>query len=29
MATAEDLGPAGWDPLFGHGRVDAARAVAP
>ncbi|HEX2196372.1 MAG TPA: S8 family serine peptidase, partial [Actinomycetota bacterium] len=27
LETAEDLGPAGRDPLFGYGRVDAARAV--
>jgi subtilisin family serine protease/Tol biopolymer transport system component len=26
--TADDLGPPGWDPHFGYGRVDAARAVA-
>jgi len=26
--TARDLGPAGWDPGFGHGLVDAAAAVA-
>ncbi|MEL7471788.1 MAG: S8 family serine peptidase [Planctomycetota bacterium] len=25
--TAEDLGPAGWDPGFGHGRVNAYAAV--
>ncbi len=28
-AGAVDLGDPGWDPLFGYGRVDAARAVAP
>lgn len=26
-ATAADLGPAGADPYFGHGRIDADRAV--
>ncbi|MEB3223312.1 MAG: S8 family serine peptidase [Candidatus Sericytochromatia bacterium] len=26
-ATAKDLGAPGYDPKFGHGRVDAARAV--
>lgn len=26
-ATADDLGPVGWDPGFGHGRLDAAGAV--
>jgi subtilisin family serine protease len=26
-ATAVDLGAAGWDPGFGHGRVDAAAAL--
>lgn len=25
--TADDLGPAGWDPSYGWGRVNAARAV--
>jgi thermitase len=25
--TATDLGPAGDDPNFGHGRIDANRAV--
>jgi thermitase len=25
--SADDLGPAGWDPSFGWGRVNAARAV--
>ncbi len=25
--TAVDLGDAGWDPYYGHGRVDAAAAV--
>jgi subtilisin len=25
--TAEDLGPAGWDPGFGHGLVNAAEAL--
>jgi hypothetical protein len=27
-STAVDLGDPGWDPTFGHGRVDAAAAVA-
>jgi thermitase len=27
FSTAADLGDAGWDKLYGHGRVDAARAV--
>lgn len=27
-ATALDLGAAGWDPSFGHGRVDAGAALA-
>jgi subtilisin family serine protease len=26
-ATADDIGPAGWDYHFGHGRVNAYRAV--
>ncbi|MBK7404984.1 MAG: S8 family serine peptidase [Phycisphaerales bacterium] len=26
--TAEDLGPPGWDPDFGFGRINAGRAVA-
>jgi len=26
--SADDLGPAGWDPSYGWGRVNAARAVA-
>lgn len=26
--NADDLGAAGWDPVFGSGRVNAARAVA-
>jgi serine protease len=26
-ASANDLGPAGWDPVFGYGRVNARRAV--
>jgi subtilisin len=26
-ASSEDLGIAGWDPLFGYGRVNARRAV--
>lgn len=29
VAGAVDLGEPGWDPLFGHGRVDAAAAVSP
>jgi PKD repeat protein len=28
QATADDLGPSGWDDRFGHGRVNAHRAVA-
>lgn len=28
FATAKDLGATGRDPIFGHGRVDAAAAVA-
>lgn len=27
-ATADDMGPAGFDILFGHGRINAARAMA-
>jgi thermitase len=27
QTTAEDLGPAGQDPRYGHGRIDAADAV--
>ncbi|PTQ98831.1 subtilase family protein [Nitrosomonas nitrosa] len=27
FTTAKDLGTSGWDPYFGHGRVDAAAAV--
>ena len=26
--SADDLGPAGWDPSYGYGRVNAARAVS-
>jgi len=26
--SADDLGSAGWDPQFGHGRINAARALA-
>src|SRR5439155_16086206 len=26
--SADDLGPAGWDPGYGWGRVNAARAVS-
>lgn len=25
--TADDLGPAGWDPRFGHGRINVGRAL--
>jgi hypothetical protein len=25
--SADDLGPAGWDPAYGYGRVNAAKAV--
>ncbi len=28
LQSADDLGPAGWDPNFGYGRVNAQRAVA-
>jgi len=28
LATTDDLGPDGWDPQYGHGRLDAGRAVA-
>lgn len=28
LSTSDDLGPAGLDPQYGHGRVNAARAVA-
>jgi len=27
QSTAKDLGPAGVDPRFGHGRIDADNAV--
>ncbi|MBA2714844.1 MAG: hypothetical protein H0U55_14965 [Rubrobacteraceae bacterium] len=27
QSTATDLGPDGDDPNYGHGRIDAARAV--
>ncbi|MGH9183187.1 MAG: S8 family serine peptidase [Acidimicrobiales bacterium] len=27
LATADDLGTPGWDPVFGYGRVNAERAV--
>ncbi|NOZ67927.1 MAG: S8 family serine peptidase [Deferribacteres bacterium] len=27
QSTAKDLGPAGWDPTYGWGRVDAAAAL--
>jgi hypothetical protein len=26
-SSANDLGTPGWDPVFGHGRVNAKRAV--
>ena len=26
-SSADDLGPGGWDPVFGYGRVNAKRAV--
>ena len=28
IQSADDLGAAGWDPIFGYGRVNASRAVA-
>jgi thermitase len=28
LSTADDLGPAGWDPYFGAGRVNARKAVS-
>lgn len=28
IETSIDLGPRGWDPRFGAGRIDAARALA-
>lgn len=28
FSSALDLGASGWDPIYGHGRVDAAKAVA-
>jgi subtilisin family serine protease len=28
MAGADDLGPAGWDPYYGAGRIHAARALS-
>ncbi|MDO8335541.1 MAG: S8 family serine peptidase, partial [Candidatus Saccharibacteria bacterium] len=28
FSTADDLGTAGWDQYYGHGRVNAAKAVA-
>jgi hypothetical protein len=28
QSTADDLGPAGWDEEYGHGRINAGRAVA-
>ncbi|HEY65348.1 MAG TPA: S8 family serine peptidase [Caldilineae bacterium] len=27
-STADDLGAEGWDPYYGHGRINAARALA-
>jgi hypothetical protein len=27
QSTATDLGPAGNDPYYGHGRIDANKAV--
>ena len=27
LSTARDLGPAGWDPIYGYGEVDAYAAV--
>ncbi len=26
--SADDLGPPGWDPAYGHGRINAARALS-
>jgi thermitase len=26
-STAKDLGPTGWDPYYGHGRIDAEKAI--
>lgn len=28
QSTADDLGPAGWDPYYGYGLVDAAKAAS-
>lgn len=28
LSTSDDLGEEGWDPQFGHGRVNAAQALA-
>ena len=28
VASVNDLGPGGWDPQFGHGLVNAGRALA-
>jgi hypothetical protein len=28
MGSADDLGPVGWDGFFGHGRINAVRAVS-
>ncbi len=27
QTTADDLGPAGWDPYFGYGRINAKKAI--
>jgi subtilisin family serine protease len=27
VANSDDLGPPGWDPLYGHGRLNARKAV--
>jgi thermitase len=27
QSTAKDLGSAGWDPYYGHGRIDAEKAI--
>ena len=28
VANSDDLGLPGWDPLFGHGRLNAGKAVS-